>query len=697
MPCPQCGAALGPDDPFCPKCGARQSPGVPVAADPLRAALERALGTQYDIQRLLGRGGMGAVYLARERALERAVAIKVLPPEVAAGADSRERFRREARTAAKLTHPNIVPLHTFGDVEGMLYFVMGYVKGESLAERMRREGKLPEEDVRRILGELADALDYAHRQGVIHRDIKPDNILLEDETGRPMLTDFGVAKARASGTTLTEAGAVVGTPHYMSPEQASGARDLDGRSDLYSLGVMGYQMLSGRLPFEGESFRDIVVQHVTQEPAPLAALAPDAPPDLAAALMQCLAKEPAKRWANAESLREAIRVGEDATEDDRSAPGYTVRSSLFSCIAFVVFWGILMLACYAFPELRPKKIGPWWLFGGWGAAFPLLIFGHALFARRRGTSWRALRSLALLPPRWWPFWWPEAWRQPRDIWNRLPRALRRLRALMGWSFVAWAVGFPAMIYASVTRESLLLDFLSSVGMLGFLGLIGSIVIARLWTRARGLSQWEYSRLLSASTMNVQLWGRPRFAALLLPAPVRTVEVRRAEPRSPEEYAQAIRDLVGQLPSGTQVTVSEAADAARQLLGTVAALDAELAKLAQDADPQELEAVEAKLRALGPESADEGEMRREKRALLVHQRELLHRLDQRLAELRERRSRLADLLRTMWLQVATLRAEAAHDTLAVTEISGRIKALCTEIDVHLRAAETVRGITEEAKL
>ena len=155
--------------------------------DPLRAALEGALGAQYEIVRLLGRGGMGAVYLARERALERTVAIKVLPPEIAVSAEAQERFRREARTAAKLTHPNIVPLHTFGEVEGMMYFVMGYVEGESLAERIQRDKELPPAEVRWILGAMADALDYAHRQGVVHRDIKPDNILLEEESGRPML------------------------------------------------------------------------------------------------------------------------------------------------------------------------------------------------------------------------------------------------------------------------------------------------------------------------------------------------------------------------------------------------------------------------------------------------------------------------------------------------------------------------------
>ena len=202
--CPACQQSNPDEARFCLQCGsALRGSAAASPADPARAALERALGAQYEIVRLLGRGGMGAVYLARERALERAVAIKVLPPDLAADADGRERFRREARTAAKLTHPNIVPLHTFGDEDGMLYFVMGCVPGESLGDRMRREGRLPADDVRRIIGELAGALDYAHRQGVIHRDLKPDNVLLDDESGRSMLTDFGVAKAQASGATLT--------------------------------------------------------------------------------------------------------------------------------------------------------------------------------------------------------------------------------------------------------------------------------------------------------------------------------------------------------------------------------------------------------------------------------------------------------------------------------------------------------------
>jgi serine/threonine-protein kinase len=178
---------------------------------------------------------MGAVYLARERSLERFVAIKVLRPELAEAHDGRERFRREARIAAQLSHPGIVPLHTFGEVGGIWYFVMGYVRGTSLAERLRLEGHIPVDEAHRILTELADALASAHRSGVVHRDIKPANILLDADSGRAVLADFGVAKVGAGDEQLTATGVVIGTPHYMSPEQVLGAHAVDERSDIYSL------------------------------------------------------------------------------------------------------------------------------------------------------------------------------------------------------------------------------------------------------------------------------------------------------------------------------------------------------------------------------------------------------------------------------------------------------------------------------
>ena len=200
--------------------------------DLLREALASAVGGQYEVLRPLGRGAMGVVYLARERSLERLVAIKVLRPDAFGSRESRERFRREARIAAKLSHPNILALYTFGEVGGLDYYVTGYVHGESLDERLKVAGAQRADEVRRLLRELADALDYAHRQGVIHRDIKPANVLMEDESGRALLADFGVAKTRDTDDGLTFTGVSLGTPHYMSPEQAMGSREIDGRSDI---------------------------------------------------------------------------------------------------------------------------------------------------------------------------------------------------------------------------------------------------------------------------------------------------------------------------------------------------------------------------------------------------------------------------------------------------------------------------------
>ena len=275
---------------------------------PLPARLAEALGDAYTIEGEIGRGGMGVVYRARDERLQRRVAIKVLPPELAFQQDIRERFTREAQTAARLSHPHIVPIHSVGEGQGLVYFVMGYVDGESVAARIRRKGSLPVEEARRIMMETADALSAAHALSVIHRDIKPDNILLEGTRGRVMVTDFGIAKALSatSGATLTGIGVAIGTPAFMSPEQAAGERDIDGRSDLYSLGVVTYQMLTGALPFNAPSVAGILMKQIT-EPAPdLRDKRPDTPEDLALAVGRCLEKDPASRWATADALRRAL-------------------------------------------------------------------------------------------------------------------------------------------------------------------------------------------------------------------------------------------------------------------------------------------------------------------------------------------------------------------------------------------------------
>jgi serine/threonine-protein kinase len=266
-----------------------------------RALLERELGAQFQVVRLLGQGGMGAVYLARDLTLHRAVALKVLAPETRSTEEGRERFRREARMAAQLSHPGIVPVFAFGETENLSYIVMHYVEGESLGDRLRREQRIGADETRRILVELASALDYAHSEGVVHRDLKPENVLLE-RTGRVMLADFSVAVRPSWEPKPGEMHRAFGTPHFMSPEQAAGELDIDGRSDLYGLGVLGYLMLTGTLPVRGRSFAEIAAGHMTGAIPRLQGLVAGVPRDLAAAIERCLAKSSASRWRHARDL-----------------------------------------------------------------------------------------------------------------------------------------------------------------------------------------------------------------------------------------------------------------------------------------------------------------------------------------------------------------------------------------------------------
>ncbi|MEX2153162.1 MAG: protein kinase [Gemmatimonadaceae bacterium] len=274
--------------------------------DYLRDRLVAAVGDHYLIEAELGRGGMAAVFRALDVRLNRRVAIKVLPPELAFNPSVRSRFLREAQMAAGLTHPNIVPIYMVDEADGLVFFAMALVNGESLAARLAREGSLPIEHVRGIISDVADALDYAHRQGVVHRDIKPDNILLDRATGRPLVTDFGIARAAAEESRLTVTGMAVGTPAYMSPEQALGERDVDGRSDMYSLGIVAYQMLAGETPFKATNTPAMLMKHVSEPPPPLRGRRADVPASLASAIEHSLAKRPDDRWRSAAEMRDAI-------------------------------------------------------------------------------------------------------------------------------------------------------------------------------------------------------------------------------------------------------------------------------------------------------------------------------------------------------------------------------------------------------
>lgn len=287
----------------------------PVSAAWEHEQVVRHLGGQFQIVREIGRGGMGVVFLARDIALHRLVAIKVLRYEFTSSEEHRERFRREARMTARLSHSNIVPLHSFGEIpadetdpEGpvLVYIVMKYVHGESLAERMRRQKQLPADEVQRILRDLALALDSAHRDGVVHRDLKAENILLERGSSHAMLTDFGVALLRSLDPVRAESSRAFGTPHYMSPEQAAGELDIDGRSDIYSIGVLGYYMLSGQLPFDGNSFEALAAKHVAEPHVPLTALMPGAPAELCEAIERCLLKQRDLRWRSGRDLADEL-------------------------------------------------------------------------------------------------------------------------------------------------------------------------------------------------------------------------------------------------------------------------------------------------------------------------------------------------------------------------------------------------------
>ena len=275
-------------------------------SDPLFLGFQLALAGRYSIDRELGRGGMGVVYLAREVHLDRLVAIKLLPPERSAITSLRDRFLREARLAAKLSHPHIIPIHAVDEVDGFVFYVMAYVDGETLAQRVRQRGPMSASDGSRVLREAAWALAHAHSQGLVHRDVKPDNILIEFSSGRALVADFGIAAA--AGDVATDG--VSGTPEFMSPEQALGG-DIDARSDLYGLGATAFYAFSGRLPFEGDSATQILAKQVTEAPPPLASLGIAVPRKLAQLVDRCLAKDPAHRPASAEALAEQLGVAMD--------------------------------------------------------------------------------------------------------------------------------------------------------------------------------------------------------------------------------------------------------------------------------------------------------------------------------------------------------------------------------------------------
>ena len=393
------------------------------AAPPELLTLQQVVAGRYSIHRELGRGGMGIVFLARDVALERLVAIKLLPPHLADDEQMRARFVREAKTAARLSHPNIVPIHSVEEHGDIVFFVMGFVDGETLTQRVRRTGPLSARDGSKLLQELAWALAYAHSAGVIHRDVKPDNVLIDRASARAILTDFGIARVIDSAS--AGLGEIVGTAQFMSPEQAAGG-PVDRRSDLYSLGVTAFYALTGRLPFDSPTLVGFLGKHLTEPAPPLATVRDGLPPKLAAAVDRCLAKNPADRFATGEEMADVIGDARAANVEiapmvraflrDRTRMGYEVG---------LLYTAVLVLGAFTH-EPFVRAAGPLSLLA---IASVVRLFYTARGLLAAGHSFEDVRVALQLEA--------AAQQAERVIPNRTTGALWRQAALSRWLDRLW--------------------------------------------------------------------------------------------------------------------------------------------------------------------------------------------------------------------------------------------------------------------
>jgi serine/threonine-protein kinase len=518
--------------------------------------LEQALRGRYLIEAELGRGGMGIVYLTRDLTLERRVAIKLLPGHLARLPELRGRFLREARLAAGLSHPNIVPIHAVEETGSVVYFTMGYVAGGTLAARVRETGPLPAADVSRMMQEVAWALAYAHRQGVIHRDVKPENILLERGTQRALVTDFGIARLQESSGT-TPAGDFMGTPRFASPEQAGGD-PLDGRSDLYSLGVTAFYALTGRYPFEGESASALLVQHLTLPAPPVASVLPGVPPALAAAIDRCLAKAPSDRFDTGEALASSLSESAVVARVPRSLQQLSQELSAFS----VDLVGFLTLAAIAlFTQLLTRD------FLGFGVLYTAAVGAllTSIIALRGIQASRLIREAALQG-------WTaadlalvaEREASERSTASRPPAPLGRTIGLYLAGVVVLALLWLGPKQWAYQVDSVFLSLLSELVSLGL-----PVALGRWFGGILDAPRQGRPGLLSSFFLKVKSgW---LFRVLGAKSPTRSVAPPQADQPTELLLAEQARAMLLALPAAEQERLGAAGDLVNRLAREAAAL------------------------------------------------------------------------------------------------------------------------------
>lgn len=637
----------------------------------LRALLDSVLTHQYEIIRPLGRGGMGWVYLARERALERFVAIKVLRPELAMAEGHRERFRREARIAARLTHPGILGLHSFGEIGNLWYFVMTYVRGETLAEKIRREGFLPWTDAHRILTEMADALDCAHRNGVVHRDIKPANILLDSESGHAILADFGISKMFGTTEHLTATGAVMGTPAYMSPEQVMGTSDIDERADIYSLGAVAYVMLTGREPFKAESAAATAYRRLVEDATPPELIVSSIPPDLSAVVRKCMARERAERWPNAKALTEAL---ENILAADRLP---NVIRDLRSFGPYALLWAIGW-AGFAFFATHPPKERT--LLTLVALIAPIGLVLHLWNGAGRGIRFVELARIALWPPEWWSMWWPNALRRQSDLWRRLPFVAKAVRVGISASLPALVLLILLRGKGSPDMKVVYESWVETAEWVIILTAWLAVALGFVWAKRTGLTLHQSVRLLLGPTLTSPGWKDPALVRLLSPA---SGKVRTPVGDEPSDYLRAIRELAPHVRSSDRSNLQVTA-AAESVLKAIDRCDSELAELTRDAGPEEANRLSTQLEALESGGAGDTQERNELRDLVKHQLDLVRRMQGRREIVQRQRSRFVDLLKALWSAIR----DVGESRDGGPDGAQRIDALCAEIRRDLERSTPV---------